>query len=152
MKQFLVLVILVSALQVSKAQSRGTQQPQTQPTAEQIEKRKKEAEQKRIEFVNNFVNTLEGDAFQKQIVRQYIDSYVDEKMLLLSREYKLQKEREDAFKHLDETHFLELKELISDGDYQKIQDFISGKYNDKGESKKKKKKRKKKKKDTQDNN
>ena len=86
MKHVIALVLVIGTLHMTNAQSRVSRQPQTQPTADQIEKRKKEAEEKRDELVSNFVNSLEGDDFQKQIVKQYMDSYVDEKMTLINFE------------------------------------------------------------------
>lgn len=128
-------------------------QSQQEPTEGQIAERERKIEERKQEFLNNFLTTLEADDFQKEIIKQTLEDYFEKKIALYKVQYSVREERADAVKNLDSMHFKELKSLISKGDMKKINDMISGGF-DEGEVKKKKKKakkkRKKKKKDTDD--
>ncbi len=127
------------------------QQPTTQPNEQQLEERKKKMEKRREEYIANFMKTLEADDFQKQIIQQTLDSYFEKKLALYKVNYKHSVERDDAIKQLDETHFKELKELISESDMKRIKTLIAGEFDD-AEVKKKEKKKKKKKRRNKDKN
>lgn len=118
-----------------------------EPTEQELEKRKQLIEERKQEYIANFLTTLEGDEFQKEIVKQYLNSYYDAKMELLKIKYERIFDRQEAIKKLDNTHFKELEELISKADMAKIQDMIKGDFDEKEVVKEKKKKRRKKKKD-----
>ena len=127
--------------------------PQTnsEPSEREIEKRKREVEERKDEFITNFLTTLEADEFQKQIIRQYLDSYIMEKEALFKVKYERSFDRIEAVKKLDETHFKDLEELISESDMAKIKEMIKGNFDEKEvKKKKKKKKRKKRKKDKEE--
>jgi hypothetical protein len=125
--------------------NRGARQiPQTnrEPTAADIAKRERMIEERKAEFIDKFLSTLEADDFQKEITKQYLYSYFDKKMEVLKVPYERSFEREEAVKKLNESHFLELKELISKPDMEKIQKLLDGEYEEEGKKKKKKKRKK----------
>ncbi|MFC0604365.1 hypothetical protein [Winogradskyella pulchriflava] len=123
--------------------------PQTnrQPTEKDIEKRNRLMKERRDEFVANFLSTLEADDFQKEIIRQNLDTYYDAKMAIFKTNFEHHFDREQAIKELDDTHFVELKELISEGDMTKIKEMIKGNFDESEVKKEKKKKKRRKNKD-----
>lgn len=127
------------------------QQPTTQPNEKQLEERKKKMEERRQEYIANFMKTLEADDFQKQIIQQTLDSYFEKRLALYKVQYKHSVERDDAIKQLDQTHFAELKELISENDMKRIEELIAGEFDDSEVKKKEKKKKRKKRKDKDKN-
>lgn len=148
MKQLLIICALLFFGSISGQGQRPLNSgrlatPPPEPTEEQLEERRRKIEERRVEYIDNFLTTLEADDFQKQIIRITLDSYFDEKLKVYTAPYSHPNERTDAFKALDETHFLELETLISENDMTKLKDFIGGNFDDKEIKKKKKKKRKK---------
>ena len=123
--------------------------PQTnrEPTEQEIAKHKRMIEDRKDEFITNFITTLEADDFQKEIIKQYLNSYYVKKMELFKVKYERLFDREQAIKKLDDSHFKELEELISKNDMSKIKEMIKGNFDEKEVKKKKKKKKKKRKKD-----
>lgn len=117
-----------------------------QPTEQEIEKRKQMIEERKEEYIANFITTLEADDFQKEIIKQNLYSYYDAKIALLKVRYARSLDRIEAIKKLDDTHFKELEELISKNDMDKIKELIKGNFDEKEVKKEKKKKRRKKKK------
>ncbi|MDB9782353.1 hypothetical protein OAB88_04525 [Winogradskyella sp.] len=120
------------------------------PTENDIAKRQREIDERKDEYVANFLKTLEADDFQKEILKQYIDSFYQEKIVIFKGKYSHRDERKKALETLKGLHFVEVKALMSDADIVKLTDFIDGKFDDQVEpedKKKKKKRRKKKKKD-----
>ena len=115
-----------------------------EPTEEEIAKYEQKLEERKDEFIANFLTTLEADDFQKEIIKQYINSYFEAKKEVLKVKYERTFDREEAIKKLDESHFKDLEELISESDMSKIKDMIKGGFDEKEVKKKKKKKRKKK--------
>ena len=150
MKKIVLLIFtILLGLNIS-AQSRSRNMnniPQTnrEPTEQEIAKYEREAEERKEEYIANFLTTLEADDFQKQIIKQNINSFFDEKIALLKTRFEHSLDRNTAIKSLEDTHFLELQELISEADMIKIKELIKGDFNEKEVVKKKKKKRKKKK-------
>lgn len=118
-----------------------------EPTKEEIAKYEQKVEERKDEYIANFLTTLEADDFQKEIIKQYLNSYYDAKSELIRAKYEHKLDRKDAIKKLDESHFKDLEELISKNDMAKIKDLIKGDFDEKEVKKKKNKKRKKKKKD-----
>ncbi|GAA4243967.1 MULTISPECIES: hypothetical protein [Winogradskyella] len=145
----LVLFALLLGLNIHAQSQRGRTNniPQTnrEPTDSEIEKREREMEERKEEYINNFISTLEGDEFQKHITKQTIVSFFDAKLAILKIKYEHYLDRKAAIEHLEKTHFTELKELISESDMTKITEMIKGEFNEKEVVKKKKEKRKKKK-------
>jgi len=120
--------------------------PQTssEPSEKEIAKRKRMAEDRKDEFIANFITTLEADDFQKEIIKQHLNSFYDEKIGIFKTPYERTFEREQAIKKLEETHFKELENLISKDDMGKIKEMIKGNFDEKEVKKKKKRKEKKK--------
>ena len=79
-----------------------------------------------------------GD-FQKEIIKQKLQSYYHEKKTIYFSNIKYY-EKEEQLKTLDATYFSDLKELVSEEVIKSIQDFVK---NNKEELKKKKKRNKK---------
>ena len=119
------------------------QQPQSPPTENQIEAAEKKAEERRQEFVTNFLSTLEADDFQKEIAKQTIDDYFEKVKSFSKLPFENSVQRKDAFEALKKEHFQELRSLISENDNKKLDGFLSGDF-DEGEVKKKKRKKRKK--------
>lgn len=118
------------------------------PTESDKKKQEKKIEERKQEFIANFMTTLEADDFQKEIIKQYINSFFEAKIAALKIPYEHNIDRQEAIKKLENAHFKELEELISENDMKKIKDMISGKFKESEvikDKKKKKKKRKKKK-------
>ena len=106
----------------------------------EYEKKAKEELDKRTQ---EFVSSLQIDDFQKEIIKQKINSYFEErKKIYLNLELKYF-ERDEQLTALSNTHFTDIKNIITDDTYNQIQSFIK----DGGEELKKKKRKNKKKKD-----
>ncbi|WP_299117085.1 hypothetical protein [uncultured Winogradskyella sp.] len=121
----------------------------SEPSEKEIAKRKQMIEERRKEYIANFLTTLEADEFQKEIIKQSLDSFYEAKIGILKTRYEHSIDRKDAIKKLVDTHFVELEELISENDMIKIKDLATGKF-DESEVKKKNKKKKKRKKKNKD--
>ncbi len=154
-KSLLILFALFIGLNVFGQRQRQRNRdmnriPQTQrePTDKEIANRKQLMEDRKNEFIANFITTLEADDFQKEIIKQTLNSYFEAKIALFEIKYEHHFDRQKAIENLEETHFKELEELISESDMIKIKDMIKGDFDEKEVKKeKKKKKRKKRKKD-----
>lgn len=118
-----------------------------EPSEKDIENYKRKIEERKEEFIANFLTTLEADDFQKEIIKQYLNSYFDAKQEVLKVKYERSFDREQAVKKLDDAHFKELQDLISEGDMKKIKEMIKGDFDEQEVKKEKKKKRKQRKKD-----
>jgi hypothetical protein len=149
-KIILILITLMISLTLyGQRPSNMNRIPQTssEPTEQEIAKRKRMMEERKDEFIANFLTTLEGDEFQKEIIKQSLNSFYVEKIAVLKTQFERSFDREQAIKNLEDTHFLDLKDLISEGDMTKIRELIKGNFDEKEVKKEKKKKRKNKKKD-----
>ncbi|GGW62305.1 hypothetical protein DFQ11_102414 [Winogradskyella epiphytica] len=148
MKKFILIVFaLFIGLNVYGQRRRNMNNiPQTnrEPTEQEIAKFEREREERKQEYIANFLTTLEADDFQKEIIKQHLNSYYEAKMALYKMRFEREFKREKAIKNLDDTHFSELKDLISEGDMLKIKDMIQGDFNEKEVVKKKRKNKKKK--------
>lgn len=104
-----------------------------------------EMEKKKKEYISEFVGTLKVDDFQKEIIKQQMESYFTElqkiNMIAGLRDF----ERKTYVQNLDDSHFRDLKAMITEEQMSKIMDALKGKW-DRSEEKKKKKKEKKRKK------
>ncbi len=121
--------------------------PQTnrEPSEADKEKMKREAEDRKQEFIANFITTLEADDFQKEIIKQTISSYFEKTLELIKIPFENSLARKDAFDKFKESHFKELKTLISENNMTKINSMLDGEFDEKEVKKKKKKKKKRKK-------
>lgn len=149
----LVLFALLLSLniQAQRQRQRGGNMnriPQTsrEPTEQEIAKREREIEERKEEFIDNFITTLEADEFQKHIIKQNIISFFDAKVAILKTKFEHNLDRKQAIENLENNHFTDLKELISEGDMTKIKEMIKGNFDEKEIVKKKKEKDKKKRK------
>ncbi|WP_438964060.1 hypothetical protein [Winogradskyella sp.] len=140
------LFLSLNVLSQTRRDRMGNPQVNREPTEQEIAKREREIEQRKQEYISNFLTTLEADEFQQVIIRQHLNSYYDAKLAVLKTRFERSFDRANAIKHLENTHFEELKTLISEGDMNKIQDMIEGDFDEKAVKKEKKKKKKKKKK------
>ncbi len=132
--------------------SNNIPQTNTEPTEQQIAKQMREMEERKDEYIENFLTTLEGDEFQKHIIKQNLNSFYDARVALSKTDFEHRLDRNAAYKNLEEELFSELKELISESDMTKLKDMIKGVFDEKEvknknkEKEKEKKKKKKKKK------
>ncbi|WP_179315443.1 hypothetical protein [Winogradskyella undariae] len=154
-KIILILFTLFLTLNIQAQRSRrssmgGVPQTNNEPTDKEIAKREREMEERKEEYIDNFLSTLEADDFQKHIIKQNINSYFDEKIAVLKTPFEHSLDREEAIKKLEDTHFIELKELISENDMAKLMEMIKGGFNEKEVVKEKKKRRKRKNKKNED--
>lgn len=100
---------------------------------------------KKKEYINDFVGSLKVDDFQKEIIKQQMESYFEEykKINLLGlREF----EHKAYIQKLDDTHFVDLKAVITAEQMGQVMDALKGKWSHSEEKKKKKKEKKRKKK------
>lgn len=144
------LLIGFSTYAQSRRDRMGNPVINREPTEEEIAKYQQKLEERKDEYIANFLTTLEADNFQKEIIKQYLNSYFEAKKEVLKVKYERIFDREQAIKKLDESHFKDLEELISENDMTKIKDMIKGDFNENEVKKKKKKKKRKKKKKDQD--
>ncbi|TXE17291.1 hypothetical protein ES692_09915 [Psychroserpens burtonensis] len=100
-----------------------------------------EMEQKKKEYINDFVTTLKVDDFQKEIIKQQMESYFEEfkKINMLGLQ---EFERKTYVQNLDDSHFSDLKAMITEDQMSKIMNALKGKWDPKEEEKKKKRKKK----------
>ncbi|MEM6516894.1 MAG: hypothetical protein AAF688_11975 [Bacteroidota bacterium] len=137
-KQIPLLLFLMVCPIILHAQSKSEERLKEE-YEEKVEKNKQD-------FISDFLKTLEVDDFQKEIISQTMDSYFDELQ-------KLQKtglrpyEAKDAVRKMRESHFSDVKAIVTEETMNKIEDALTGKWNPKDEKKKKRKRRKNKDKD-----
>ncbi|MEZ4803084.1 MAG: hypothetical protein R2797_09950 [Gelidibacter sp.] len=131
-----MLFLLVFSLQTF-AQSTDTDKQR-----EQYEKKAKEELDQRIQ---TFISELQADDFQKEIIKQKLNSYFEEKKTIYMNQNLRYFERDEQLLNLDQTHFASLKEIVSDDTMDQIQLFIKDAGTTLNKQKKKNKKNKKKK-------
>lgn len=117
--------------------------PQQAPSEREIEKQKEKAEERRQEFILNFLSTLEADEFQKEIAKQTITDFFTKSEEFIKLPFDTSTERKDAYEKFRDSHFTELKTLISEADTVKLDSFLKGDFKENDAKKKKKKKRRK---------
>jgi hypothetical protein len=133
----LLISILCSVLFISTGFSQAAEEKQRLKYEAEMETKKKE-------YINDFVGSIEVDDFQKEIIKQKMESYFDEykKINLLGlREF----EHKAYVQKLDDTHFVDLKAMITEKQMGQIMDALKGKWSHSDEKKKKKKEKKEKK-------
>ena len=132
MKYIILLIItLLFSININGQQRRdrmGNPVISREPTEQDKERRLQEIEERKEEFINNFLTTLEADDFQKQIIKQNINSFFEAKTTIFKTQFDHSLDRKEAIKKLEETHFKELEELISENDMKKIKEMIKGIY------------------------
>ena len=56
-------------------------------------------EERKNKYIANFITTLEADDFQKEIIKQTISSFFDEKVAFFSMKFEHNLDRKDAMKN-----------------------------------------------------
>lgn len=140
-------MFLALNIHAQRRQNNMNRIPQTnsEPTEQEILKREREMEERKEEYIDNFISTLEADEFQKHIIKQNIITFFDDKIAILKTRFEHRLQRDQAIKILEDTHFKDLEELISEDDMSKIDEMIKGDFDEKEVVKSKKEKRKNKK-------
>lgn len=134
----LLISIFCSVLFISNGFSQAAEEKQRLKYEADMENKKKE-------YINDFVGSLKVDDFQKEIIKQQMESYFEEykKINLLGlREF----EHKAYIQKLDDTHFVDLKAVITAEQMGQVMDALKGKWSHSEEKKKKKKEKKRKKK------
>lgn len=145
---FIALTALLgfnSYAQINRNMNNRIPQTNRQPTDQEIAKRDRMMKERRDEFIANFLSSLDGDAFQKEIVKQHLNTFYEAKLKLFQTPFDHKLEREKEIKKLEDTHFKDLEGMLSKSDMKKIKTMITGGFNEKEYLKKKKKKEKRKK-------
>lgn len=136
-KAFLILTLLIVI-------------PSTAQTTDDAQKARENYEQKVHEEVNNriqtFITNLEIDDFQKEIIKQKLQSYYTRKKEIFIDGSLKYYERDAKINELNITHFSDISNMITEDTMDKIQLFIldAGSTLEKQNKKKKKKNRKRK--------
>ena len=99
-------------------------------------------EERKQDYINNFLYTLEADEFQKEIIKQKLNSFFDEKIILLKRPYNRSVELQEAITNLENSHFKDIVNMVSEDTMKKIIEMAQGDFNEKEVVKEKRKKRK----------
>jgi lipase chaperone LimK len=102
----------------------------------------KKVQEEMTERIQIFADGLNVDDFQKEIIKQKMHSFYDERKSIYMDASLKYFERDEQLKALEYSHFSDIKEMISEETMSKIQSFIK----DAGSSIKNEKKKKKKKK------
>lgn len=116
------------------------------PNASQKQLHEKKIEERKNEYINNFLLTLDADDFQKEIIRQKIDEFFDKKANLYKMPYKRSIEFEEALRKLEENHFNDIENMLTEENMTKIKEMVKGEFDEKEVVNEKKKKGKKNKK------
>ena len=113
-----------------------------------MEKYEAEMGRKQEQYISDFLATIEVDDFQKEIITQTMKSYFEEfKKINMLQVRDVQ--RQELVENLDNTHFKDLKAMVSEDTMSKIMDAVKGKW--KQETNREKKKRLKKEKKNKKN-
>ena len=113
-----------------------------------MEKYEAEMGRKQEQYISDFLATIEVDDFQKEIISQTMKSYFEEfKKINMLQVRDVQ--RQELVENLDNTHFKDLKAMVSEDTMSKIMDAVKGKW--KQETNREKKKRLKKEKKNKKN-
>ena len=110
----------------------------------EYEKKVKEELDERIQL---FTTDLEVDDFQKEIIKQKLHSYYEERKKIYLNTGLKYFERDEQIDALKSYHFLDIQEMLSDDTMVQIQSFISDSGTSFKDQKRKSKKKNKKKKD-----
>ncbi len=104
-----------------------------------------EMDRKQDEYISDFLATIEVDDFQKEIITQTMKSYFEEfKKINMLQVRDVQ--RQELIQNLDNTHFKDLKAMVSEDTMSKVMDALKGKWKKETNREKKKRLKKEKKK------
>lgn len=97
------------------------------------------------ERIHTFLSDLDADEFQKEIIKQKLESYYEKKKDIFMNASLKYYERDEQVTSLDTSHFSDIKNMVSEVTMDKILLFIkdAGATLEKQNKKKKKNKRKK---------
>ena len=138
-KIFLSLICCFTLMSTSFSQTREEKA---------MEKYEAEMGRKQEQYISDFLATIEVDDFQKEIISQTMKSYFEEfKKINMLQVRDVQ--RQELVENLDNTHFKDLKAMVSEDTMSKIMDAVKGKW--KQETNREKKKRLKKEKKNKKN-
>ena len=109
----------------------------------QRQERLEEAEERKNEYIKDFVGTLEVDEFQKVIITNTMNSYFDEVNKIIKYEIPSY-QKKTLIEELDAVHFNDLKTIVSEDVYVKVKEGVKMEnYKENQKNIKKSKKRKK---------
>ncbi len=115
-----------------------------QPDAEtkkRMEQMERDIQEKQDDYVNDFITTLDVDDFQKEIIKQKMHSYFDSKKSIYMSVAE-QHKRDELVEKLDTTHFLDIKDMVTEETMAKIMESVKGTAKNNKNKKNKKKKNK----------
>ena len=141
MKKYILTISLLTMLSFHKSLSQNvlTNESQKERTERKMEERKQE-------YIDNFLSTLNADDFQKEIIKQKLISFFDEKIALSKQQYGRSFEYQEAVRKLEDSHFKDIEPMLTEENMAKIKEMIQGDFDEKEVIKEKKKKKDKKKK------
>lgn len=134
-EKYLLIVLLIIFLNTSYSQN-------TPPNESQKVRMEQKMEERKQDYINNFLYTLDADEFQKEIIKQKLNSFFDEKIILLKRPYNRSVELQEAITNLENSHFKDIVNMVSEDTMKKIVEMAQGDFNEKEVVKEKRKKRK----------
>lgn len=104
-----------------------------------------EMERKQEEYIGDFLETIQVDDFQKEIISQTMKSYFEEfKKINMLQVRDVQ--RQELIENLDNAHFKDLRAMVSEETMSKVMDALKGKWKQETNREKKKRLKKEKKK------
>ena len=89
----------------------------------QRQERLEEAEERKNEYIKDFVGTLEVDEFQKVIITNTMNSYFDEVNKIIKYEIPSY-QKKTLIEELDAVHFNDLKTIVSEDVYVKVKEGV----------------------------
>ena len=141
MKKYILTISLLTMLSFNKSLSQNVL-----PNESQKERTERKMEERKQEYIDNFLSTLNADDFQKEIIKQKLISFFDEKIALSKQQYGRNFEYQEAVRKLEDSHFKDIEPMLTEENMAKIKEIIQGDFDEKEVIKEKKKKKDKKKK------
>lgn len=114
----------------------------TTPNESQKERFAQKMEERKQEYISNFLYTLDADEFQKEIIKQKLITFFDEKMVIMKTPFKRTIEFDEAVRKLENSHFNDIENMVTEDTMKKIIEMAQGDFNEKEVVKEKRKKRK----------
>ncbi|TPV32421.1 hypothetical protein FJ651_12730 [Paucihalobacter ruber] len=139
MFKYTVIFSLIAFLSFNKNYSQNVM-----PNESQKERTERKIEERKQEYINNFLFTLNADDFQKEIIRQKLNSFFEEKIALGKQRYNRSFEYQEAVRKLEDNHFKDIEALLTEENMTKIKEMVKGDFDEKEVIKEKKKKKEKK--------
>ena len=133
-EKYLLIVLLIIFLNTSYSQN-------TSPNESQKVRMEQKMEERKQDYINNFLYTLDADEFQKEIIKQKLNSFFDEKIIILKRPYNRSVELQEAITNLENSHFKDIVNMVSEDTMKKIIEMDQGDFNEKEVVKEKRKKK-----------